>query len=201
MSNLRKESLMRKRLIKGIIFLVLVGCVVQSSQAIQLGIGLNYGLRQVQDEIIKTTYGDGYVYAPYLRLIPFRSVGFEVAYEGGYKKSGTIGLYDEDSTLSITGLEFSGILFLPLRPLVAYVKLGMGYYTYKQEIESDYTRLTVDHRKWATFIAGGINLWVFDRLYLSAEVKSVPLIVRPYDTEVNLGGLRFLAGIGYSFDF
>jgi hypothetical protein len=192
---------MRKRLINGILFLVLLGCVVQTGLTIQVGIGLNYGLRQVKDEIMKETYGDGYVYVPYLRLIPFRSIGFEVAYEGGYKKSGAVGLYDEDSTLSITGLEFSGILFLPFHPLVAYIKFGMGYYTYKQDIESDFTRLTVDHNKWTSFIAGGINLSVFDGLYISAEVKSVPLVVRPYNTEVNLGGLRFLAGIGYSFDF
>jgi hypothetical protein len=192
---------MRKRLIKGMIFLILIGCVVQTSQAIQVGIGLNYGLRQVQDEIIKVTYGDGYVYVPYLRLIPFRNIGIEIAYEGGYKKNGMVGLYDEDSTLSVMGLEFSGILFLPLHTFVGYVKLGMGYYTYKQDIESDFTRLTVDHSKWTTFIAGGINLRVFDRLYISAEVKSVPLVVRPFDTEVNLGGIRFLAGIGYSFDF
>jgi hypothetical protein len=191
---------MRKSLIKGMIFFVLVGCVVQTSQAIQVGIGLNYGLRQVQDEIMKEIYGDGYVYVPYLRLIPFRSIGFEIAYEGGYNKGGTVGLYDEDSTLSVTGLEFSGILFLPLRMIIGYVKLGMGYYTYKQDIESDFTRLTVDHSKWTTFIAGGISLRVFDGLYISAEVKSVPLVVRPFDTEVNLGGLRFLAGIGYSFD-
>lgn len=191
---------MRKSLIKGMIFFVLVGCVVQTSQAIQVGIGLNYGLRQVQDEIMKEIYGDGYVYVPYLRLIPFRSIGFEIAYEGGYNKGGTVGLYDEDSTLSVTGLEFSGILFLPLRMIIGYVKLGMGYYTYKQDIESDFTRLTVDHSKWTTFIAGGISLRVFDGLYISAEVKSVPLVVRPYDLDVNLGGLRFLAGIGYSFD-
>jgi hypothetical protein len=192
---------MRKRLINGILFLVLLGCVVQTGLAIQVGIGLNYGLRQVKDEIMKETYGDGYVYVPYLRLIPFRSIGFEVAYEGGYKKSGTVGIYEEASTLSVTGLEFSGILFLPFRPLVAYIKFGMGYYSYKQDIESDFTRLTVDHSKWTSFIAGGINLSVFDGLYISAEVKSVPLVVRPYNTEVNLGGLRFLAGIGYSFDF
>lgn len=192
---------MRKRLINGILFLVLLGCVVQTGLAIQVGIGLNYGLRQVQDEIMKETYGDGYVYVPYLRLIPFKSIGFEVAYEGGYKKSGTVGIYEEASTFSVTGLEFSGILFLPFRPLVAYIKFGMGYYTYKQDIESDFTRLAVDHSKWTSFIAGGINLRVFDGLYISAEVKSVPLVVRPYNTEVNLGGLRFLAGIGYSFDF
>jgi hypothetical protein len=192
---------MRKRLIKGIIFFVLVGCVVQTGQAIQVGIGLHFGLRQVQDEILKETYGDGYVYVPYLRLMPFRNIAFEVAYEGGYKRNGKIGLYDEDSTLSVTGLEFSGILFLPLRTFVGYVKFGMGYYIYKQDIESDFTRLTVDDSKWTTFIGGGINLRVIDGLYLSAEVKSVPLIVRPFDTEVNLGGIRFLAGIGYSFNF
>jgi opacity protein-like surface antigen len=192
---------MRKRLINWIIFFIMVGFFVQTSQAIQVGTGLHYGLRQVQDELIKETYGNGYVYVPYLRLIPFRSIGFEVAYEGGYKKNGTVGIYEEDSTLSVTGLEFSGIFFFPLRTFVAYVKLGMGYYSYKQDIESDFTRMTVDHSKWSSLIGGGVIFRVLDRMYISAEVKSVSLRVMPYDTEVNLSGLRFLIGIGYSFEF
>jgi hypothetical protein len=192
---------MNKKLINGVMLIVFLGCTVQTSQAIQVGIGFNYGLRQIQDEVLKEIYGDGYVYTPYLRVIPFKSIGFEIAYEGGYKRSGTIGLYNEDSTLSITGLEFSGIVFLPIRMIVGYVKIGMGYYTYKQDIDSDFARLIVDDSKWTTFVAGGINLKVFDRLYISAEVKSVPLAVRPYDIDVNIGGLRFLAGIGFFFDF
>ena len=38
-------------------------------------------------------------------------------------------------------------------------------------------------------------------LYLSGEVKYVPLKVKPFDEEVDLGGLRYLLGLGYAFKF
>jgi hypothetical protein len=46
-----------------------------------------------------------------------------------------------------------------------------------------------------------MNINLFRGLYLSAEVKSVPLKVRPFDINVDLGGIRILAGIGYQFWF
>lgn len=182
-------------------FLFLSGIFIQTGQATQISLGLNYGFRHVEDGVIQKTYGNGSVYAPYLRLIPFRNLGIEVAYEGGYKKSGTVGIYEENSTLSVSGWEFSGILYLPIRPLVGHIKFGMAYYSYKQDIESDFIRLPVDHKKWTNVFGVGASLMLSRGFYISAEVKTVPLRVMPYDREVDLSGVRVVGGIGYSFNF
>jgi hypothetical protein len=173
----------------------------QTSQATQFSLGINYGFRHVEDGVIQSTYGNSTVYAPYLRMTPLRNIGIEVAYEGGYKKSGTVGIYEENSTLSVTGWEFSGILYLPIRPLMGYLKLGMAYYSYKQDIESDFIQIPVDHKKWTNVFGVGAFLTVTRGLYLSVEVKTVPLRVMPFDREVDLSGIRVVGGIGYSFNF
>jgi hypothetical protein len=38
-------------------------------------------------------------------------------------------------------------------------------------------------------------------LYLGAEVKYVQLKVMPFDIKVDLGGLRYLLGLGLKFDW
>jgi hypothetical protein len=164
-------------------------------------LGINYGYRHVEDDLIQDTYGSGYVYVPYVRLTPLRNIGIEIAYEGGYKRDGTVGVFEENSALSVTGWEFSGILYLPIRPLMGYIKFGMAYYSYKQDIESEFIREPVDHKKWTNVFGGGLILTLARGLYLSAEVKTVPLRVIPFDREVDLSGVRVVGGIGYSFNF
>jgi hypothetical protein len=193
--------MMRRTCTKLLFFLLLAVIVVPAAQATQISLGLNYGFRHIEDGVIQTTYGNGSVFIPYLRFTPFRNVGVEVAYEGGYRKSGTVGFYEENSILSVTGWEFSGILYLPIRPLVGYIKFGMAYYSYGQDIESDFIRMPVDHKKWTNVFGIGASLMLFKGLYLSAEVKTVPLRVMPFDREVDLSGIRVVGGIGYSFDF
>ena len=77
----------------------------------------------------------------------------------------------------------------------------MGYYSYKQDIESEFIRNSVDHTKWTNVFAGGLILNLSRGLYLSAEVKTVPLRVMPFDREVDLSGVRVVGGIGSSFNF
>jgi hypothetical protein len=44
-----------------------------------------------------------------------------------------------------------------------------------------------------------MSIHLFRGLFLTAEVKSVPLRDRPFDINVDLGGIRYLFGIGYQF--
>lgn len=192
---------MRRMHLKFLMLLFLSLIVVQTAAATQLILGLNYGYRHVEDGLIQDTYGSGFVYVPYLRVTPLRSIGFEVAYEGGYKKGGIVGIYEENSTLSVSGWEFSGVLYLPIRPLVGYIKLGMAYYSYKQDIESDFIRLPVDDKKWTSVFGIGAHLSIMKGLYVSFEVKTVPLKVVSFDREVDLSGVRVVGGLGYSFNF
>jgi hypothetical protein len=175
---------------------------VQIAGAAQFTLGLHAGYRFLNDNFLGEIYGDGYIFEPYIRYAPSGWIDLELSYEGGYKKSAPIGLFDEDSTLSISGLQLSGILQVPffrIRRVRTYFKAGIAYYFYKQDIDSEFVRRKVDHTKWTTVIGGGLSLHLFRGLFLSAEVKSVPLRVRPFDIAVDLGGIRLLFGIGYQF--
>lgn len=175
---------------------------VQMGSTAQFAFGLNAGYRYLDDPTLGEIYGDGYVYEPYIRYSLSYSFGLELSYEGGYKKSAPIGLFEENSTLSVSGLQLSGIVqvpFLRIRNVSTYFKLGIGYYFYKQDIDSEFIRRQVDHNKWTTVIGGGMNIHLFRGLFLTAEVKSIPLRVKPFEINVDLGGIRILFGIGYQF--
>ena len=187
---------------KLVILIFLVFISVQGANADWFTLGINAGYRYLDDHALGEIYGDGYVFEPYLRYAFARSLILELSYEGGYKKRAPIGIFQEDSTLSVTGIQLSAIVPLPilrLRNVSTYFKLGVAYYFYKQDIDSEFVRQQVDHRKWTTVIGGGMSINLFRGLFLTAEVKSIPLRVKPFDINVDLGGIRILFGIGYQF--
>jgi hypothetical protein len=196
--NKVKEKPMKKIVI--LLFLILFS--VQFGNAALFTLGFNAGYRYLKDPILEEIYGDGYVFEPYFRYTLPRYVTLELAYEGGYKRSGTVGLFQENSTLTVTGFQLAGIVPIPIfriPRLTTYFKFGVAYYFYKQEIDSEFVRQQVDHTKWTTVIGGGLNIRLSKGLSMSVEVKSVPLRVRPFDINVDLGGIRILLGIGYQF--
>jgi hypothetical protein len=192
-----------KETMKKLIILVpLIFLSAQIGSAAQFTLGLNGGYRNLDDPTLGTIYGDGYVYEPYVRYSFTGSYGLELSYEGGYKKSAPIGLFQEDSTLSVNGFQLTGIVripFLRIRNVSTYFKVGIAYYFYKQDIDSEFVRQQVDHSKWTTVLGAGLSLHLFRGIFLTAEVKTIPLRVKPFDINVNLGGTRILFGIGYQF--
>ena len=192
---------MEKLMKKSTVLIILVFLFVQVGNAKWFTIGLNAGYRYLDDLALGDIYGDGYVFEPYIRY-SLGMLNLELSYEGGYKKSGPVGFFQEDSTLSVTGLQLSAIAPIPIlriRNLNTYFKIGIAYYFYKQDIDSEFVRQQVDHTKWTTVIGGGMNLRLSRGLFLTAEVKSIPLRVKPFDINVNLSGIRILFGIGYQF--
>lgn len=169
---------------------------VQLSHATEINLGLNLGYRQLKDPDLNETYGDGFVYNPYIIYFPLDMYGLEISCEGGYKKDAPIGLFQEDSTLSVGGLQLCGIFRYRVWHLVPYFKFGLGYFSYKQDIESEFVRLKVDHHKWTTVVGGGVNLKLSKSLFIVAELKYVPLKVKPFGIRVDLGGMRYLIGLG-----
>ena len=168
-------------------------------QAFDIAGGLNFGKRWIDDSFMQEVYGHGYVFQPYVRYNYTNLLALEVAYEGGYKRDGRIGLFQEESILNITGWELSGILYYRIQNFVPFIKFGVGYYNYWQDISSEFVRLEVDNHEITYLMGGGLSIFFNNNFLLHTEVKYVPLKVKPFDIEVDLSGIRVMLGIGYRF--
>ena len=182
---------------KTIAFTLLLGLLTLGLQAVKLDLGLMYSGRTVKDAAIKEVYGNGAVYFPYLAVNAWKGLTFGLGYEGGYDRDGKIGLYQEDSNFKVTGLEFFAAYRLELGNLSPYLKLGFGSYTYKQTVSGV---SKVDDKKSGLNLALGVRYYLVKGLFLAAEVKYVPLKVKPMEEEVDLTGMRLGAGLGYTFN-
>lgn len=192
------QSKQNRLLCCGVVFLTM--CLLSASPAAwadDLELGLHYGYRQLKDSNLKDIYGSAMVFRPQIRYFFNRNFGVEVAYEGGYKKDGLVGLYNENSTLTMNTVEAAVVLRVESRGLAPFLKGGIGYYGYKQDVESLSVRQFVDHHATAPFIGAGLDVDIFSGLFLSGTIHYVPLKVKPFDVEVDLGGLRVFFGLGF----
>jgi hypothetical protein len=170
--------------------------------ALDLEVGMVYGRRMVADPKIRSVYGNGTVYDPFLAIRLWKGLAVGVGYEGGYSRTGKIGTYQEPTSLKVTGPEFFVRYELNLKFVSPFVKVGCGSYSYQQTIESPHIAgHVVDGTKSCPSFGGGLRFFPVKFLFLSAELKYVPLKVKPYEAEVDLGGLRYLVGAGFRFTF
>jgi len=168
--------------------------------AIDLSFGFQAGLRTVSDSAIKDVYDNGPCYFPYAAINLFKGFTVGAGYEFGYSREGTIGLFREKTTLEVTGVQaFVGYQY-SVSMVTPYVLIGFGSFSYTQTVESEAAQ-TVDAKKSTFFVAGGVKIYPMKNVYISAEVKYVPLKVKPIEDEVDLGGLRLMGGLGFTFGF
>ena len=164
--------------------------------------GFLAGPRTASDETVNRIYGSGTVYSPFLAVGLWRGFRVGASYEGGYSRTGVIGLYDEATTLKVSGVEVFAGYWLKLDLVALYLRGGWGNYSYFQTVQSPMARnYPVDARGQAVVAAAGVNVYLLERLYLCGEIKYVPLKVKPYENEVDLSGWRYLVGIGYTVRF
>lgn len=157
-----------------------------------------YGQRQVADTKIKNIYGNGMVYFPCTSII-WKGIMLGGGYEGGYSRSGKIGIYEEPTSLEVKGYEIFLGYQLKVKYFAPYIKVGYGSYSYRQTIESAYVgEYKVNHKKTAVTFGGGLKIYPLKYFYFAGEVRYVPLKVKPFEDEVDLSGLRLLGGIGIS---
>lgn len=164
-----------------------------------LEIGFSAGLRTIINSDCREVYGNGINFFPSIAVI-WNGLMLGTGYEGGFKRNGLIGIYEEPATLRISGIEvFTGYqaTFGPIHPLI---KIGYGFYSYKQLIDSPYIGdISVDGKKSALIFSGGVKIDPVPWMFVMAEVKYGNLKVKPYEIEVDLGGMRLNGGIGFRF--
>jgi len=186
---------------KTVLFAVLLSFASGAAFAgIRLEVGALLGSRTVQDAAIKEVYGNGTVFFPYAAVHAWKGLFLGAGYEGGYSKSGPIGIYGETARLKITGFEFFAGYEHAVGMLSPFLRAGYGSYSYRQSIESAlHEGNIIDSSKGTIVIAGGLKMNLSGSLSLVGEAKYVPLKVQPLDSEVDLGGMRYSAGLGMKF--
>ncbi len=162
-------------------------------------IGCSLGLRTVTNSDLKEAYGNGINYFPNLSVV-WNGIILGLGYEGGYKRDALLGIYDEPARLTIKGPEvFLGYQF-NLGKISPFVKIAYGFYSYKQVVESEYLDdYPVDGSKSGLIFGGGLKIYPIKNLFISAEVKYGSLKVKPYEDEIDIGGLRLNGGFGIRF--
>jgi len=188
---------------KTMVILTMIIVLPSLAQAITLFGGFQGGLRMVNDSEIRDVYGNGISLFPYLAVNPWQGLLAGVGYDLGYSKKGTIGLYNESTSLKISGLQaFVGYQH-PISFLTPYVLLGFGAYSYNQSVSSAY--YTGFSAKKSTFFfalgAKASPLKSLPGLFFNVEIKYIPLSVQPFDTKVDLGGMSLALGVGYGLGF
>jgi len=184
-----------------LIFIVLLAAMRSATfPAIHIEAGVLFGTRSVNNTDIKAVYGSGTVFFPYAAVHLWKGFFVGVGYEGGYSRSGKIGIYKEPTTLKVTGMEvFVGYQF-SVDMVSPFLRAGYGSYSFKQVIDSPFhTEDGVDKTQGTVTLAGGLKLFLTGHFFLAGEVRYVPLKVMPYKVEVDLGGMRFTAGMGLKF--
>lgn len=175
---------------------LLLFALVASASALDLRLGLQLGPRLFTNASIKDVYGTGLCLYPHAQVQLGRLFA-GAGYELGFKRTGTIGFYDETTTLSLSGLQaFAGYAY-DLKKLTPYALAGLGLYGYEQTVDSP-AEQPVKETKLGFFAAAGARMVVLRGISASAEIRFVGLSVQPYEDKVGLGGIRILLGLSYA---
>jgi hypothetical protein len=186
--------------------ILLLGGLLGFGAAAWAGIGLRfgawYGPQKINDAKIRAVYGETETVLPYLEIEIARGLTIGAGYEFGYDRKGIIGPYDYPTTLKMTGWNALLGYELRLENLALFGRAGFGLYEYQQTIENPYvTDMPVDAREAGGVFAAGLKYYAADFCYIGLEARYVLLKVKPYGSEVDLGGWRFAAGAGFAFGF
>ena len=176
-----------KRAALGLVLLAATGGPALA--AIRLEIGVLGGTRTVNSAAIKAVYGNGTAFYPYLAVHPWGGLFVGAGYEAGYSRKGTIGIYEEPTTLRVVGAEaFVGY------QIVAKERLSLHQGRLRPLFLPPDHRLAA-HRghdgrgeQWGPTFGGGLKISLSGAAFLGGEIRFVPLKVKPFEDEVELGG-------------
>ncbi len=170
-----------------------------SADKLTFDFGCTFGLRTLNNSDLKQIYGNGINIYPSLNL-NMHGLIIGIAYEAGFKREGVIGIYQEQASLSVSGPEFFLGYELNLGKFAPYIKAGYGLYSYNQKISSEYLAdFPVKGSKGGIYFGGGFKIFPTGKLFISAEARYNQVKVKPYDVEVDVGGLKLNGGIGFRF--
>jgi hypothetical protein len=184
--------------------IVLLGGLLGLEAAAWACIGIRfeawYGPQKINDAKIRAVYGETETALPCLELEIVRGLTIGAGYEFGYDRTGHIGPYDYPTSFRMAGWNAFLGYEIRLEDVALFGQAGVGLYEYKQTVENPYvTDMPVNARKTGGMFAAGLKYYPLDVFFIGLEARYVLLKVKPYDSEVDLGGWRFAAGAGFAF--
>lgn len=182
-----------KKLVLGCI---LVPFLLVSAKAFEIESGIALGFRTINSKEVRDIYGNDSIYIPHFEINLYRGLFIGICYEGDYSATGQLGIYGETSTLEIRGIDLFTGYRLNLGNLYPYIKVGAGFYSYKQTITSEYRDFEISGNKATVTLATGLKYFPFQDIFVFSEVKYIPLKVKPLDVQVDFGGIHLQIGIG-----
>ena len=108
---------------------------------------------------------------------------------------------NEDTTLKITPLELGLRYILDQKKsckqkVFPYLGAGVGYYMIKEEFAAGVPIEPVDEKRLGFFGEGGVRFYVVKAVFIDAKLKFISL---KSEESIQLGGLAYMGGIGFSF--
>ncbi|MBN1940214.1 MAG: outer membrane beta-barrel protein [Candidatus Aminicenantes bacterium] len=161
-------------------------------------VGISGGYRTIKDEALRTAYGNGLVFTPYLSLEISKALRVGAEYEFGYVKDAAIGIFQDRSTLDVAG----GHVFLQYGErkgrLLPFLKVGVGLFFYRFDVAiPGLSGLNISDNDISFYFGAGLRYSLAKRIFATAELKYAALWVDPFDDLVDLGGIRALLGIAF----
>ncbi|MBM3310973.1 MAG: hypothetical protein FJY80_05645 [Candidatus Aminicenantes bacterium] len=183
---------------KAVLLLLALSALAPAAPAdVRWQAGLAGGWRTLKDSTLQSVYGGGWVFVPWMSYRLSRTLWVGAEFEGGYVQKAKIGLFAEESRLAVRGMHaflFYGPDKGRIRP---FLKVGAGLFAFKMDIDSPYVQAAnFASNDVSILVGGGLKVMLGRKLFVTAEVKYAALWADPFDDMVDLGGIRFLAGIG-----
>jgi hypothetical protein len=107
----------------------------------------------------------------------------------------------EDTTLKITPIELGARFLISFKKpckqkLFPYLGAGIGYYMIKEEIQEETNIVVVDEKRVGFFAEGGLRFYLMKSVFIDAKFKYIGL---KSETDIQVGGLAYMGGLGFSF--
>ncbi len=184
-----------------LLIVIAVMFVVSYSFAAVLNSGISLGLGTVSDSDLSKVYGSGFVINPYLGVEISDVFFIGLGYESGYKKEGDVGIYKENATLKISGFQLFAEYRIKVKKFAPFLKLGYGSYTVKNSFKMEsLKKYAFSKRSSGVILGGGLRLPLSDSFSFTGELDYLILKVKPFDRNVNIGGIRVLVGLTINFN-
>ena len=160
----------------------------------KFSITIGGGIKNISEEIFETVYGTNNIaYSIDFAFKLGRTIEI-FAHTDYLKAEGELEFDPKATTLTIIPVEVGLRTLLGKGKLKPYVGIGAGYYMLKEENFIG----TVDDNSIGFFGEGGLRAY-FGKVFLDLKLKYIQLKYDVSGTKIDLGGLSYFGGIGFSF--